>query len=192
MLARLPNYDTLVRHAIDGADLKTLAYAGVIARALAEGRRPLIRALDEDRFARMLASCFSGIELQNGVADGGARVDEFDDLLQMLLEFRSEESEENAWLCYAIASASMGDNHLWQDMGLPNRGVLSALMARYFPGLTARNVGDMKWKKFFYRQLCERAHIPICKSPTCALCTDYKVCFGAEEGVAGPLQRPAD
>jgi nitrogen fixation protein NifQ len=42
----------------------------------------------------------------------------------------------------------------------------------------------MKWKKFFYRQLCEKAQVPICKSPSCAICTDYKLCFAPEEGEA--------
>jgi nitrogen fixation protein NifQ len=75
----------------------------------------------------------------------------------------------------------MGENHLWQDMGLPSRKVLSQLMTTYFPALAAKNTGDMKWKKFFYRQLCERANVPICKSPHCADCCDYPVCFGGED-----------
>jgi nitrogen fixation protein NifQ len=53
-------------------------------------------------------------------------------------------------------------------------------MTEHFPELAKRNVGDMKWKKFFYRQLCERAEVPICKSPNCADCVDYQACFGHE------------
>ena len=53
-------------------------------------------------------------------------------------------------------------------------------MARWFPGLARKNVQDMKWKKFLYRQLCEREQLLICKSPTCAECSDYDLCFGAE------------
>ena len=85
----------------------------------------------------------------------------------------------------------MRDNHLWQDMGLPNRALLSRLMAHNFPALAARNVGDMKWKKFFYRQLCEQANVPICKSPNCADCVDYRVCFGHEEGASLLVAIPA-
>lgn len=48
-----------------------------------------------------------------------------------------------------------------QDMGLPSRKVLSQPMTERLWGLAARNLGDMKWKKFFYRQLCERAGVPI-------------------------------
>jgi nitrogen fixation protein NifQ len=181
----LPSYEQLLHHARHAADPMTLALAGVIGQSIDAGRRPLIRNLPEDRFQRLLEACFPGLELLNGEAAGAdARLDEFDDLLALLLEHRVEPSEEEAWLCYAIASASLGDNHLWQDMGLPNRKVLSDLMARHFPRLKAKNAGDMKWKKFFYRQLCERAEIPICKSPSCAICTDYKVCFAPEEGEA--------
>jgi nitrogen fixation protein NifQ len=176
------SYLDLMEHARDRADPATLAFAGVIGQALAAGRRPLIRELSEARFAQLMATCFPGLGLCNGEAAAFDRIDEFDDLLGLLLEYRAEPTERAAWLCCAIATASMGDNHLWQDLGLPDRKTLSELMRTYFPQLTARNVGDMKWKKFFYRQLCERAHIPICKSPSCAICTDYKVCFGPEEG----------
>ena len=46
-----------------------------------------------------------------------------------------------------------------------------------------------KWKKFFYRQLCQQAEILICKSPSCAVCSDHAQCFEAPEddGTATPL-----
>ena len=78
----------------------------------------------------------------------------------------------------------MGDNHLWQDMGLSSRAALSELMNAWFPTLAAKNTGDMKWKKFFYKQLCERADIFICKAPTCGACIDYDKCFGPEDAVS--------
>lgn len=106
--------------------------------------------------------------------------DEYDDIVQLLMEHRACDDESSALLCHTIAAAAMGHNHLWQDMGLPSRKELSVLMQTHFPALVAKNVGDMKWKKFFYRQLCERAAVPICKSPHCAECCDYSVCFGPE------------
>ena len=72
------------------------------------------------------------------------------------------------------------DNHLWQDLGLGSRSELSALMARWFPALVAKNAFDMKWKKFLYRQLCEREQLLICRSPSCAVCSDHDLCFGPE------------
>lgn len=82
-----------------------------------------------------------------------------------------------------MAEACMGQNHLWQDMGLPNREALSLLIKTHFPTLFAKNTGNMKWKKFFYKQLCEREEIMICKSPSCSVCVDYQLCFGPEDDV---------
>ena len=104
-------------------------------------------------------------------------LDEYDDLVALLLAHRVDESDTGVWLTHAIATAALRNNHLWQDLGLPNRAVLSRLMRENFPALAARNVGDMKWKKFFYRQLCEQAEVLICKSPNCAVCSDYSLCF---------------
>lgn len=112
------------------------------------------------------------------------RVDEFDDLVALLLEHRCDGDEAVAWLARAVATAGMAENHLWQDMGLPHRGMLNRVLKEHFPGLHARNTGDMKWKKFFYRQLCERAEVMICKSPSCGVCVDYPQCFGAEDRAA--------
>jgi len=109
------------------------------------------------------------------------RMEEFDDIVALLLEHRSDDSAETRDMAVFVATACMGDNHLWQDMQLPNRAALSELMQTRFPSLAAKNTGDMKWKKFFYKQLCERADIFICKSPSCGVCIDYDKCFGAED-----------
>jgi nitrogen fixation protein NifQ len=65
-------------------------------------------------------------------------------------------------------------------MGLPSRDVLSQLMRAYFPVLYYKNSTNMKWKKFFYKQLCDRRDVPMCKAPSCGQCCDYALCFGAE------------
>lgn len=161
-------------------DLDTIAMAGVIGMALARRRPTLIIGLSDARFQKLLNEHFTGIALDNGEVNPG-RTDEFGDLVHLLLESRGVPDEKHAWIAYAVASASMGENHLWEDMGLPSRQHLSELMRVYFPSLAARNEGGaMKWKKFFYRQLCERAEVPICKSPHCAECVDYADCFGGE------------
>lgn len=110
-----------------------------------------------------------------------SRIDEYDDIVQLLMDHRADDSTETHKLVLFIAQSCMGDNHLWQDMQLPDRATLSALMQKNFPALFAKNSGNMKWKKFFYKQLCERADIFICKSPSCGVCIDYDKCFGPEE-----------
>jgi nitrogen fixation protein NifQ len=109
-----------------------------------------------------------------------AGVDEFDDLVALLLANQTTPAPDSRWLAHAVATACMADNHLWQDLGLPSRVELNTLMATRFTALKVKNVGDMKWKKFFYRQLCEQAEVLICKSPSCAECCDYSSCFGTE------------
>ena len=164
-------------------DPRCVAIACCLAQALAEGRQPLVRGLDEAQFGQMLRSCFSGLVLRNGAPprrDDGA-LDEFDDLLALLLEHRAEATPINAWLSCCVASASLYERHLWQDMGLPDRSALSRLLRSIYPELAARNVDDMKWKKFFYRQLCQRAGLTVCKSPNCGDCSDYAACFGPED-----------
>ena len=113
-----------------------------------------------------------------------AREDEVADVVS-LLQAHAEGSAGPAELRHAaataVAVACRGDNHLWQDLLLPHRGELNRLLRFWFPAIVAKNSGDMKWKKFFYRQLCEREEILICKSPSCAVCTDYAACFEAPD-----------
>ena len=109
-----------------------------------------------------------------------SRTDEFDDIVQLLQDYAKDSSEETVAITNSIAQACMGQNHLWQDMTLPNRDALNELMRIHYPNLAAKNVGNMKWKKFFYRQLCEREDVLICKSPSCGICIDYDQCFGPE------------
>lgn len=167
-------------------DPATLAFAGVIEQSSQAQRLPLIRGLSEEGFRHLIDTYFPGLETRNGTAEASCpgavfAIDEFDDLVCLLNAHAATGSQEERWLAHAIATAAMGSHHLWQDLGLPNRGVLSQLLATHFPALAARNTGDMKWKKFVYRQLCESAGVPICKSPSCGECCDFRLCFGPED-----------
>ncbi|MGZ9034608.1 MAG: nitrogen fixation protein NifQ, partial [Rhodospirillales bacterium] len=112
------------------------------------------------------------------------------DLRALLLEHRSRGAVEEAWLAAIVARRSLGANHLWQDLGLFSRDDLSRLLMRHFRPLAVRNSSDMKWKKFFYRALCERDGVVVCKAPNCAICDDVSLCFGGEAGE--PLTRLQD
>lgn len=87
-------------------------------------------------------------------------------------------------LATLIARRCQEPRHLWQDLGLRNRGELSQLMERHFPRLKARNSGDMKWKKFLYRMVCGSEGFTLCPAPVCSDCDDFSSCFGSEDGVA--------
>ena len=104
------------------------------------------------------------------------------DLRSLLLEHRSRGVIEEEWLAAIVARRSLRPNHLWQDLGLFNRTDLSRLLHRHFEDLAQRNTRDMKWKKFFYRELCAHDGVLVCKAPVCDVCSDFKHCFGNEEG----------
>ncbi|MDO9188539.1 MAG: nitrogen fixation protein NifQ [Sulfurimicrobium sp.] len=189
------SYEWMMAHARNPADHLTQAFAGVIhtSRRNHSLETMEILGLAEDSFESLMESYFpgalqnAGMALPSGPAAPGCeamRGEEFGDLLDLLLEYRSSPDKESEWLAFAIATACMGNDHLYQDMGLPNRQILSGLLEAYFPVLFARNSGNMKWKKFFYKQLCDRSGVRACRAPSCAVCGDYLKCFGPEEGPA--------
>jgi nitrogen fixation protein NifQ len=193
------NPTAILACARDPRDLACIAFAGVMSMAptrQAPYGVPIAR-LNRSDFATLLERYFPSLDprpwlahTSEGDLSEGARFDEFADLANLLLDHASFDTEECRWVALAIATASMGENHLWQDMGLPDRRTLSQLIEQNFTSLFVRNVGDMKWKKFFYRQLCERAEVLICKSPSCGICVDFDKCFGAEE-LAAPGTSPS-
>lgn len=103
-------------------------------------------------------------------------------LIDLLQRGSSAHSQFEELLASMVARRCQRPNHLWQDLGLGNRGELSLLMNRHFGPLARRNVRDMRWKKFFYRTLCRDEGYALCTAPSCSECCDFDACFGAENG----------
>jgi nitrogen fixation protein NifQ len=139
--------------------------------------------LEQKDFAALMANHFPGAELAIHCAPDAAdpRALERDDVLGLLLEHRAHRSMSEQWMAEIVTTACMASDHLWQDLGLWSRDFLSRLMTQNFPSLAAKNVHDMKWKKFLYKQLCEQEGINACRAPSCEYCADYLNCFGPEE-----------
>lgn len=118
-------------------------------------------------------------------ASAPARVD-FDEeeaQLRALLDAHAvDRTNETQWLAAIVTRRSMAPRHLWQDLGLGHRGELTRLIGERFPLLAARNAANMKWKKFFYRSLCEMEGFTLCAAPSCQQCGDFADCFGDESG----------
>lgn len=172
---------------LDGDDPVRQAIAGAIRSATQRGlpRTQWLRGLSDADITLMMESLFPGANAALAPQAAAATQDEalqreFEDLLALLQASATPDTATIRYLACAIASASLFDNHLWQDLHLPNRTVLSQLLNRHFPTLAQRNTGNMRWKAFFYKQLCERAG-QICRSPSCGACDDYELCFGSEE-----------
>lgn len=134
-------------------------------------------------FAALMARHFPGFRLPAHLAneqDHGERAQEWHELHDLLQNHRAGRDESETWMATIVATACLGGDHLWQDLGLWSRVELSRLMRENFPALVAANDRDMKWKKFLYKQLCKAAGIYVCRSPSCEVCADYEKCFAPE------------
>lgn len=181
----------LYRHLIEGGAGDTFdrhVFACAIVLAAREGKRPLTQALglsvaDLHALAqRYLPAVLAGLPIAIGATAGTDALEE-PDLRRLLLDHRTDPDDAaGRWLAAIIARRSCRHNHLWQDLGLFNRGELSRLLLKHFHPLAARNRADMKWKKFFYRTLCAQDGIVVCKAPNCEICCDVNLCFGGEPG----------
>lgn len=113
-----------------------------------------------------------------------------EDVLKILLTHVPQEDNghprpASAWLAHVIAARAAHPGHLWTAMGLFERPQLSAAIRRHLPSLAAANDQNMRWKRFLYRQVCDLNGGVMCKSPNCGVCSDYAICFPAEEGGTG-------
>jgi nitrogen fixation protein NifQ len=108
--------------------------------------------------------------------------DEMVMLQDLLLAHRTYDAEDSRWLAAMIARRAMEANHLWEDLGLRERTELSRLLSRHFAPIAGRNTKNMRWKRFFYRVLCESDGFVMCSTPVCTDCRDFDLCFGEESG----------
>ena len=108
---------------------------------------------------------------------------EFDGIVELLMLSTTPgvDPRDAEQVARAIAAGCLGEQHLWRDLGLPNRGMLRLILERYFEPFAADNVMDMRWKKFIYRRLCRWGGFNTCKAPSCGACPTYEECFGAPE-----------
>jgi nitrogen fixation protein NifQ len=175
-------YAELVAHAA-GLPNDELFAQMIVSQIDGVGALPPGLGLNEKDFSKLLARHFPGVQLVIRCApeNDDPRAPERDDVLALLLEHRAFNDGAEEWMAEIVTAACMANDHLWQDLGLRSRDYLSRLMTQNFPALAAKNVHDMKWKKFLYKQLCEKEGINLCRSPSCEYCTDYLKCFGPEE-----------
>jgi nitrogen fixation protein NifQ len=157
----------------------------VAAWCAGEGVLPDYLGLEPGRFAALMKRFFPGCGI-GGSAVSGSRIDfsrmsEKDDLVKLLKTHANPEVAEIDAIIGVVVAACLGNDHLWQDLGLWSRPELTAMLRYNFPQLAAKNVHDMKWKKFLYKQLCEAEGLFLCRAPSCEVCSDYRKCFGPEE-----------
>lgn len=180
MDAPAPAHDAADRHAVASILAVGLAEAGGNLRDVC-GRVGLSGGALGQLVAEMFpaaAEIFAGIDIRIGV-DVAEEEQALRDLFRL---YARDHAALTEWVGAMVARRAQSPNHLWQDLGLSDRTELSALIARHFPRLKARNSQDMKWKKFFFRLICRSEGFSLCAAPVCSECEDFDDCFGAEDG----------
>lgn len=102
------------------------------------------------------------------------------DLRQLFLDHGGNDGPWPPLFARLIARACMESEHLWLSLGLEDRRQLTGILDRHFPALAAKNSASMRWKRFFYRLLCDCEKVWACSSPSCAVCAHRDSCYVGE------------
>ena len=135
----------------------------------------------------LLALGRAAIPAGSPIFDAGAPrapCEDTDTLAGLLEAHAAGHGPATAWLARIVARRALEPGHLWQALGLADRGDLRFLLERHFPTLAARNVANMRWKKFFFRELCAGQGYVACLVPDCRDCSSQPECFGPEDAPA--------
>lgn len=170
--------------------------ASILAAGVMEGGLLFEKVgLSSYDLAALLKQNFPSVRIKGDDLLPGSKPDDNDEVTMvrdLLLAQRSTEGDTGRWLAAMIARRVMEPNHLWADLGLRDRGELSRLLNRHFRPLARRNVNNMRWKRFFYRTLCEDEGLILCTTPVCTDCKDFNHCFGDESGESRMAERRRD
>lgn len=170
--------------------------ASILAAGVMEGGLLFEKVgLSSGELAELLEQEFPSVRIKGDdllLGSKGVENDEVTMVRDLLLAQRSTEGDTGRWLAAMIARRVMEPNHLWADLGLRDRGELSRLLKRHFGPLARRNVNHMRWKRFFYRRLCEDEGLILCTTPVCTECKDFNFCFGDESGESRMAERRRD
>jgi nitrogen fixation protein NifQ len=108
------------------------------------------------------------------------RLSERDALVSLFCLYQSKSIPFVDSATIVIATACLNPTHLWESLGLNNRLQLSEWLEINFPNLAGANTRNMRWKRFFYLQLCEQGGDYVCRAPSCEQCVSFDECFGPE------------
>jgi nitrogen fixation protein NifQ len=159
---------------------------GVVAERAGLANNDLIKLIDEQfpAAAGVAASWCAQVEKPDDEETAMVR--------ELLLANRSSQSDISRWLSAMVARRAMESNHLWEDLGLRDREELTRLLDRHFQPIACKNTKNMKWKRFFYRSMCEDDGFLMCSTPVCTQCADFHRCYGDESGESRLAQRRRD
>jgi nitrogen fixation protein NifQ len=167
--------------------------ASIMAAAAMDGGAIATRAgLNSRDLSALVAEYFPNALIYLSSWCGGTAAAEDEEVgmvRELLLGQRSTPGNVGHWLASMVARRAVEPNHLWEDLGLRDRSELSRLLMRHFAPLASRNIRNMRWKRFFYRMLCEDDGFVMCTTPICTQCNDFELCFGEESGESRMAER---
>lgn len=158
------------------ADMAAILAHALADRAAGQGALPDLLGLEGADLARLAARFWRGPPLPD--LDRPLAPPPPDQAaIALMIQWRGGSvSTESGWLAQILARRAMEGGHLWEDLGLPDRARLSGLIAREFPRLFAANRHNLRWKRFFYRQICAGGS-GLCPAPNCDDCPERSACL---------------
>lgn len=109
------------------------------------------------------------------------RMAERNELVEMLFHHARLETPFATQAAIVIATACLSPMHLWKTLGFADRAQLKQFLEHNFPSLTDLNTKNMRWKRFFYLQLCQSEGDYVCRAPSCESCSSQRECFAPED-----------
>ena len=104
------------------------------------------------------------------------RNEERNDLITLLINHRDNNQLLSDVAATIIATACLNSSHLWRSLAFNERSELTDWIRLNFPKLAEKNK-QMRWKRFFYLQLCKQGGDYICRAPSCGECSSFTECF---------------
>ncbi|WP_096784887.1 nitrogen fixation protein NifQ [Rhodobacter sp. CZR27] len=168
--------DVLADHDADRADFAAILAHALREHAAGKGELTDLLGLEPAALVALTARWCPGLTLPSLLPLSAVPLEQAD-IVTLLLWRGGRTGDEARWLAAILARRSLETSHLWEDLGLPSRAHLGLLIQRHFPRLHAANTRNMRWKRFFYRQICSDNGGTMCLAPHCDDCAEKPVCF---------------
>ncbi len=162
------------------SDLCCILDHALVARAEGAGSLPDLLGLSGTEIAALRDAWLPWAVLPDLDVPLGLVPDEQRAVATLILWRGGSAAAEARWLAPIIARRALEPRHLWEDLGLPSRAALSAMISRHLPGLAKANGQNMRWKKFLYRQICAEEGFALCLAPSCGECAERAACFAPD------------
>jgi nitrogen fixation protein NifQ len=179
-----PSARALLDHAVHPDAPETVLFARLIGARIAQGDLPLL-GLDRHAFDALISRHFPHSDIGTRMppvpllTPHRTFVRDLHGLLMWHDRTARGDRDDARCLASIIAAAALRPDHLWRDLGLDGRDDVSAMLGRHYPDLVARNVENLRWKKFLAQEVARANGVAPTCAPGCPGCEDYAFCYPA-------------